>query len=590
MKNGTFHNIESGPDKAGVVKTAAVCLALIFVNLIIYSQIQDFGMVHLEEKEVAVVLRDGITRQNLEKIFIESTNLDGYCQPVAFISCMLVMELFGPDPGNRHLVNLFLHLASTLLLFWFFRRASGNFWPSAMVAGLFAAHPINVAPVVWLANHESGLNLFFLTALLVVYSYYVKSRAKISYIVIVFLFLLAMLSHPRVVAFPFLLLLLDYWPLARYRSSRSQPYRPDFSENQRFWKTGFYLKEKAPLFGISALAVLDGLYRLSVGPVQMGTKISLLPAALVSYGAYLGRLFLLPGIYHNRYLMPHPVSGWQVLLSAAVLTMITAGVVYGIKRGYPFLVAGWGWFLVVMAPAVLMDAGKQELFSERYAYLGAVGIFVLIVWGGRSLLQRTIKTARLRRLIAAALGVLLIAALTLSARSYARNWRNSDTLLAYTLDVMPSGRIFHKRAGDVLLENGRLPEAIKHFHLALEQTPEAAAAVHVNLGIAYMKNRELVRAVHHLETALCIEPANANALHNLGNALLTTGKIAEAIVYFRRALEINPASYRTYNSLATAFLNKGEVAKAILCLKQALALQPAYETARKNLKRLEEAY
>ncbi len=547
------------------------CVGLILLNVAIFGQTLRHGMVYDEEKDAAVIFQDGLTLRNLNLVFIQSTHFQTLWEPVSFFVCMLDAEFFGNDPGPRHMVNLLLHIASTLLLFLCFQKMTAAFWPSALIAGLFAAHPINIEPVAWLAFHDSVLNLFFVSISLLAYIYYTHTASRRYYLLFVLAFLGAMLACPRIMPFPFLLLFLDYWPLNRHRETQSAV--PSFL-------TGCRIREKLPLFiiafGFSAV-MLVVKYRY---PEMRSVTIDWLDI-IVSYAAYIVKIFLPPLIIANRYLCPFHPSIWQILLSAGLLLLITVFSVRMAQKGRRYLLVGWLWFLFALAPAVIMNAGKHIIITERYAYLGTIGIFIMIAFS----LADLISTNRLRKAIAVTMAGTLLATFAGISWQHTRYWKDSITLLESTIRRVPDDRICHDKAGGIFLQNHHFRKAIDHFQKALRRQPDFPA-LHLNLGIAFQANKETDKAVRHLKKALALDPRNAMAYHNLGNALFEKGKIKQAIFCYQKALAINPDAYQTYNSLATALASRGDVRKARACLKKAVQIHPGYQSAIKNLRLL----
>ncbi|ABW67255.1 TPR repeat-containing protein [Desulfosudis oleivorans Hxd3] len=568
-----------------------VSLGLVFINLFVYFQILDFSMVYFEEEEAFIVFADGVTLNNIKKIFIDAATSKNWYQPIALASCMLDAEFLGSAFGPRHMVDLCLHIGSVLMIFLFFRMATGTVWPSAGLAGLFAVHPINVESVAWVGHHDAGLTLFFLSFCLVVYFYYVRSPSITRYLICFACFLLALFSHPRILTFPLLLMLLDFWPLSRInrRARKSQV----LSNGQVSFTSTLHIREKFPFFCVSLLMVgLGGISELStfsLSSESLFLEISLIPKILVSYGAYLWRIVLFTGVESNRYIMPYSISTWQVVASLMVLVAISICAFRLAKKGHFYFAVGWAWFLIAMAPGALANAATNSLFADRYAYLGAIGIFIIFVWGVPRMLEALGVAGTLKRITVIGLSCLVLAVLMHTARSQAGHWRDSLSLVRHTLAVVPPERISHESVGAVFLENNAIEEAVHHFSMALRSNPDSAS-VHVNISSALIRACQPERAIYHCKKALLIDPENSEAHHNFGNALLDLGDCDGAIIHFRRALELHSASYQTYNSMAVALLCKGDKKNAVAFLKKALAIYPAYETARKNLDRITGEY
>ena len=576
LTSGHKHNVgRSGQQLRSFVAGKSIvfiCLGLVLLNIAIYGQTRHYGIVYDEEKITADIFQDGLTLPNLKRVFIESVHFPCLWEPVAFFVCALDARFFGKDPGPRHLVNLFLHIASTLLLFVCFAKMTEALWPSALVAGLFSVHPINVEAVAWLAFHDSSLNLFFISISLLAYIQYTRATSlaasRIFYFLFLSAFVCAMLSHPRIMAFPFLLLLIDYWPLDRKKNNTEKKHP--------FWKK-IIIREKIPLFVFamvfSAIMVAmkhqsyKGLY-LTFHPLDI----------LVSYAAYLAKLFFPEQIISNRCLCPfHPSMG-QILASAVLLSVISVVALVMARKGRAYFPVGWLWFLLVLAPAVIMNAGKHVIITDRYAYIGAVGIFLIIAFG----LADLTATGRVRQTVANLLVITLLTFFTGLSWQYTRHWKNSVTLAEYTIARLPDRFICHDKVGNVFLQNNRIDKALYHLRIALHTNP-SSAELHLNLGVALQASGKTGRAIHHFKKALALNPHYVKAYHNLGNALFDSGDTEAAINCYNKAVALDPAAYKTYNSLAVAYAHLGNMRKAKACLQKALLINPAYYSARKNL-------
>ncbi len=576
LTSGHKHNVgRSGQQMRSLVAGKSIvfiCLGLILLNIAIYGQTRHYGMVYGDEKVAADIFQNGLTLSNLKKVFIGSVHFPYFWQPVAFFVCALDAQFFGKDPGPRHLVNLFLHIASTLLLFVCFAKMTEALWPSALVAGLFAVHPINVEAVAWLAFHDSSLNLFFISISLLAYIQYTRATSiaasRIFYFLFLSAFVCAMLSHPRIMAFPFLLLLIDYWPLGR---------RKNRTENKHSFRKEAIIREKIPLFAFS-LAFSAIMVALKYQhPKNLSVTIHPLDI-LVSYAAYLAKLFFPEQIISNRCLCPfHPSMG-QILASAVLLSVISVVALVMARKGRAYFPVGWLWFLLALSPAVIMNAGKHVIITDRYAYLGAVGIFLIIAFG----LADLTATGRVRQTVANLLVITLLTFFTGLSWQYTRHWKNSVTLAEYTIARLPDRFICHDTVGKVFLQNNRIDKALSHLRIALHTNP-SSAELHLYLGIALQASGKTNQAIHHFKKALTLDPYSAKAYHNLGNALFDNGDTEAAISCYNKALALDPAAYGTYNSLAVAYAHLGDMRKAKACLQKALQINPAYYSARKNL-------
>lgn len=527
--------------------------------------------------EAAGVFHDGVIAGTIPKLIFAISNFQMQWEPVAVLTCALSSELFkGKGPGPKHLINLTLHVCSTLLLFLCFASMTQAVWPSALLAGLFAAHPINVEAVAWLALHDSSLNLFFLSLSLYFYIRYTRRAAISAYLLVIFFYLLALLSSPRIIAFPLLLILLDIWPLSRLRQAPGKPQKIGLHTLGRL-----RIKEKAPMLGI---ALLLGVSTLLMNPsVLLRNRITdffVLDYTLVSYLTYLKRLLLFPGAEHNRFFQPFYPSTVDIIIAAIILIVISVTIFRLAKKNRPYLVVGWLWFLLALGPAVIINSLKHSLIEDHYAYLGAIGIYIMIAFGWREFFAGS----SFRKNLGIILGVSLMLILTVNTRQQTQYWYDTLTLLQHTMAIAPA-RVDHQKAGDALLALGHAESAIPHYKTASLETP-TDHQLYNNMGVAMLTVGQMQQAVDSFKRAIALDPAYATAYHNLGDAYLGKGETDKAVASFQKALEIRPSA-QTYNSLAAAFVKKEEPEKAAACLKEALRINPYYENARQNLKLLQ---
>jgi len=420
---------------------------------------------------------------------------------------------------------------------------TGALWRSAFVAALFALHPLNVDSVAWVAERKNVLSTFFWMLTMLTYAYYSKRPNPYRYLLTFFCFALGLLAKPMLVTLPFVLLLLDYWPLGRLRS----PTIP----------SAFRLAlEKVPFFVLSGV----GIY-LSASSVEgLGTVIPMelrpmelrVANALVSYVNYIGKMIWPQGLaIHYPY--PDMVPIWKATCAALFLGLVSLVVLPAIKRK-PYLSVGWLWFLGTLVPVTgLVQVGLWPAMADRWAYVPLIGLFIMIAWGVCDLVARWSR----KKTVLASLSLAILLVLMILSWTQVRYWKNSIALFEHALNVTMNNVPAHNNLGKSLAKRGEIAEAIIHFSEALRIKPRYAKA-HYNLGLAFANQDRTTEAIIHFSEALRIKPGLAEAHHNLGVALMRKGKIVDAIAHFREALIIRPDFSSAHSNLKIALELKGE--------------------------------
>jgi len=497
----------------------------------------------------------GLSWSNLKWAF--TATVEANWHPLTWISHMADVQVFALHADGHHLVSVLLHSVNVLLLFFVLRRATGYELRSAVVAALFAIHPLNVECVAWVAERKSLLSMMFLLLALAAYGWYAGRRSLGRYAVVLFLFVLGLLAKPMIVTLPLLLLLWDYRPL--HRDARSSDERNTFQ-----LLADQPLAEKVPLLALSAASSWITLYAQRSGGA-LGSTISLplsqrLGNATWSYVAYLGKGIWPAGL---AVFYPHPegsLPAWKVAAAAALLIAIT-WLAWRSRARHPYLLVGWLWYLVAMIPMIgIVQVGRQAM-ADRYAYLPFVGLFIIVVWGGAELLERLSLSLTMQRTVVAAV-LLGYASVTFLQINY---WRNSYTLFSHALQVTQHNGIAEDNLGEALMEMDRPDLAEPHFEAAAEYVPELSTA-HYNLGVLQQQRNHPDGARREYELALrsvsdATEAAQAHS--NLGFVLLALNDSNAAADQFSAALRINPekqnsllgrgmAEYQTRNLAAAA--------------------------------------
>jgi hypothetical protein len=535
------------PQKIGLVNRrlpALICTVLVLATVVVFWQVLNHDFTNYDDDNYVTENRhvqSGLTPANV--IWAYSNFKPSYWMPLVWLSFMLDFELYGLNPGGYHLTNLLLHIINTLLLFLIFRRMTGAVWKSAFIAALFALHPLNVESVAWVAERKNVLSTCFWMLTILAYIYYVARPSIKKYLLILLTFTLGLMAKPIVVTLPFVLLLLDCWPLERFQpdqwlGSNHSPRSKSSSAPERRTSSLRLVLEKTPLFVLATIVgVMTFLAQQSSGAAKSMGQYPLtdrIANAVVSYASYMGKMIWPQNL---AVFYPHPGNSlpvWQIT-GAALLLISVSFVVMRSARQYPYFLVGWLWYLGTLVPVIgLVQSGDQGM-ADRFTYVPLIGLFIMITWGASELL----KTWRHRGMILAVTASTLLLTFAICSALQVRYWKNDTTLFTHALEVTENNFLAQNNLGAAMAREGRLDEAIVHFGEALRISPNYVRA-HYNLGLALAKKGRLDEAIVHYSEALRLEPDYPDALNGLGVALARQGRIEEAIVYFAAALKINP--------------------------------------------------
>ncbi len=573
--------IRQGPDRQYV---ALICAGLALATLFAYEPIRYNTFVEHDD-DVYVTenphINGGITAESV--VWALTNPHASMWHPLTSLSHMLDCQLFGLNPFWHHLTNLFFHVANALLLFLILKSITAAVWPSLFVAAVFALHPLNVESVAWAAERKNVLSGLFWMLTIAVYIWYAQWPHMRRYLLVILVFGLCIMTKPTVVTLPFVLLLLDYWPLDRWQRE-SQDNGTDSPQSIR--RSGIYQRfsarrliiEKVPLFLLAAfLSIVTFVFQKAGGVVAatehmpLGIRIS---NALVSYLTYIGKV-----VYPSRlavlYLHPREYPPlWLPILCFIILIGISL-IIYKLGRAY--LAIGWLWYIGTLVPVIgLVQAGNQSR-ADRYTYLPAIGLLIMASWGIAELLRRW----RYRSLGLSISACLLLVVLSMCTRRQVQYWQNDLTLFGHAAKVTKNNYVMLNNYGESLLKRGQPDEAIEQFRETLCVHPEYHMA-HNNLGVACAVKGKMDQAIEHYTTALRLEPENVEIYNNIGKALFSQGKFEQALQYFTKAVQINPRYADVHCNLGVVLHKLGRINEAIKHYEEALRLQPDFPAARKN--------
>ena len=573
--------------KSKKIRVFFICVALVLVNIIAYEPMRHNDFVDYDDKPYVTENPDvqaGLTRESVVRAFTSTLGTANWF-PLTWISHMVDCELYGLEPGGHHFTSLVFHIVNMLLLLLVLSRMTGNFWLSAFVAAAFALHPLQVESVAWVAQRRSVLSGFFWLLTIGLYLRYTAYASIGMYLLVILSFTFGLMTKPVLVTLPFVLLLLDYWPLGRFQLRRQKEWRVlSHCESAELggWLANWHLiAEKIPLLALavaSSIVTYITQYRGgSVTPTEFLPLSMRLSNTLVSYIRYVGKM-----IYPTKLAVLYPfrqegLGIWRPFVSFVILAAVSV-VVVRMARKQRYLLVGWFWFLGTLVPVIgLVQVGSQAM-ADRYVYLPLIGFFLMVAWAASELLVRW----RFRRIVLQISAIAVIGAMLTCTRLQLRHWQDSLSLYEHTLEVTENNSAMHYNYGTVLYKDGQLDEACKHYIEALRIRPRFAQA-HINLGLILASKGRIAEATRHYTEALRIDPESVGAHRNLGNALLQQGKLKEAVICLTRALAINPELADAHSDLGYALAQQGKGGEAMKHFSKAIQLKPDWVDPMNNL-------
>ena len=560
-------------------KTPAICLGLVAITWGIFGRALGYDFFNYDDSFYVYQnhwISDGLTRAGFVRAFTHP--LVGNWHPLTSLSLMLDAEIFGLKAGGYHGVNVALHSIAVLLLFFVLRSMTGAVWRSALVAAIFAIHPLRAESVVWISERKDVLSGVFFMLGLWAYCRYAQGPPRLlNYLLVATALTLGLMSKAMLVTFPCLLLLLDYWPLRRFAFS---PAGADGPRNKPpSASVARLLLEKVPLLGLTIAISVATMWaqKQALTAAQDWPLRWRVDNALVTIWIYL-RQMVWPADLAPFY--PHPkgdLALWVVGLSLLGL-LATSFSIFIARKKYPYLVTGWLWYLGLLVPVIgLVQVGWQA-HADRYTYLPLIGIYLAIVWGAADFTDRW----RSRKLLLGAAATAIIATLMALSWKQVGYWSSSVRLWRHTLAVTTDNDVAERGLGTELLRLGQVDEAIAHDREALRIRPGDTNGL-TNLANALLRKKEYPEAIQHYREVLRARPNDSEMHRNLGKALYQSGALDEALEQFREALRIQPDDSDAAYSLGNAYLDKGDPKAAIPYFKEAIAANGRNVAAHYNL-------
>src|SRR6266540_2038040 len=569
--------------------TVAIYLFLSGISLAVFGQTIRYNFVNFDDDLYVYntpAVQAGLTIKGVALAFISPHA--GNWHPLTTISHMLDCQLYGLNAGGHHATNIILHIIAVLLLFRVLRQITGAVWKSAIVAALFAVHPLHVESVAWVSERKDVLSAVFFTLTLWAYVRYADAPSIRRYLVVAVIFAFGLMSKSMLVSTPIVLFLLDYWPLGRIQKSnvRSQKAKG----GGRWSVVGGLLIEKIPLLILSTAACIITfiLQKRTTGAIPPLPLLWRVQNAFVSYVIYVWKT-LWPTNLAVFY--PHPndtLAIWEIIFAILLLLAITAAAIV-FRRERPYVFTGWFWYLVMLVPVIgLVQVGEQG-HADRYTYLPSIGLFLIAVWAAGDV--GAVGQVRLWRGVATASTVMVVAALACTAFTQTSYWRNSETLWTHALAVTTDNDFAHNNLGYLCVDRGEPDKAMSHFEAASKirsgkldpHYKLGTAFVEMNLGDALARKGQPDEAMAHFEQAIKLQPDYAEAYYNRGNVLYAKGRVDEAMADFEKALQIQPNDADAHTGLGNALLRKGALKEAIAHYNEAMALAPEDPHSRSNL-------
>src|SRR6266498_81545 len=509
--------------------TIGICIALAVLTWIVFGQTLWHDFINYDDPRYVyenTKITSGLSLSGIAWAFTHIHSMNWH--PLTTISHMIDCQLYGLRPGWHHFTNVLLHTVAVILLFLALQQMTRAFWRSTFVTAVFAIHPLRVESVAWIAERKDVLSGVFFMLTLLAYVHYVRLPSVGRYLVVVFVSACGLMSKPMLVTLPFVLLLLDYWPLDRMRG--------------QLWRR---VLEKIPLIALSAVSSI-ATFVAQKGAVGWTEELPILERinnAVVSYVLYISQM-LWPVRLAVFY--PHPENRlplWEIICSLLLLISISA-VAIALRRQRPYLVAGWLWYLGMLVPVIgLVQVGWQGR-ADRYTYLPQIGLYIAVIWAAADLTALW----RHQRTIVSTAAVLAIGVLSWRAWAQTGYWRDSETLFRHALTVTTNNDV---------AEN--------------------------NLGIVFLREGKLDQSISLLQAAVDLRPDNSPAHENLAKALLQKGQVEEALIHYHKLLELQPDNIEVHNIVGTVLIQQGHIREGIEEWQKVLAIQPDNGNALSNL-------
>lgn len=567
-----------------------ICLILLISIIAVYWNVQNhkFIIAYDDYQYVTknVHVQKGLSPESISWAF--TTTDAGFWHPLTWLSLMLDYQLYGLNAGGYHWTNLLLHIISTLLLFSVLYRMTGSIWRSGFVAALFALHPLHVESVALVAQRKDVLSTVFWMLTMYAYVSYVDRPGVWRYLVIFIAFILGLMAKPMLVTLPFVLVLLDYWPLNRFRFELKNN-ETDLRRKIAFIAVrprntiSLLILEKIPFITLTIIiSAITFFTEQKFSAIVSLKKLSLyarIENALVSYVEYISKMIFPVNL---AVFYPHPIALplWQVSLCLLLLICISVIVLYYIKK-YPYLIVGWFWYLGTLVPVIgLIQVGSHAM-ADRYTYIPLIGLFIIVAWGFADLAKKW----RYGRSLFSSSAILILILMMILTWGQLRYWKNGLTLFNHAIEVTEDNYFAYNNLATIFMEKGDYRQAYQYASKAIQIHPQLAAG-HFNMGHILARLGDTEKAIYHLQEALKLQPDSLDAMKKLGDVFIQHGFIEAAISQYTKVLNITPNDPDIHNNLGVALAMRGRYGAALVHFRRALDLKPDYIDAKKNMELL----
>jgi protein O-mannosyl-transferase len=558
-----------------------ISLLLILAIIIAYGQVRNFDFVGYDDQEYITGnshVQKGLTVESIIWAFTSFHSANWH--PLTWLSHMLDCELYGLNPMGHHWTNLTFHMVNTVLLFIVLELMTGAIWRSAFVAALFALHPLHVESVAWVSERKDVLSAFF--GLLMIFSYYryVKISSLKNYLLVIIFFSFGLMSKPMLVTFPFVLLLLDFWPLKRFHYKNDYLFQSERTTHYGSKEIFGLVLEKIPLFIPVVISCILTFWAqksysavMALGALPLKTRVS---NALVSYVNYVLKAAwpLKLAVFY-----PHPrntLPAWQIF-GAAILIACACFFAIRAAKKYPYIVIGLLWYLGTLVPVIgLIQVGEQAM-ADRYTYIPLIGIFIIVAWGVLDLFRKW----HYRKIYLSVFAMIILSALTARTFCQVSHWKNGVTLFENAVKVTENNYKAHNNLATALGQID-LDRAIYHYKEALRIHPKYVTALR-NLGLALKNKGNYDEAVLYFTKALKIDPQKTDTRMDLANIFFLQAKPEKAISQYKEILKTDSENANAHYNLAYMLSDQKKIDQAEHHYKETLRLNPKHENAHYNL-------
>ena len=568
-----------------------IAALLVTMVTIVYWKVGHYPFVNFDDDlyiTVNLAVLKGLTWDGIGWAF---KSLYPYWHPLTWLSHMADVEFFGQNAGFHHLVSILIHALTTLTLFLVLHRATRAMWKSAFVAALFAVHPLHVESVAWVSERKGVLCGLFWVMTIYAYTVYVERGGRRWYIYVLMFFTIGILSKPMIVLLPFVLILLDYWPLGRVVPEVGEGWGKPEGSGRIAPFTRLFGEKMPLLFLMLCTCGITYISQFAGGVVRNYPPSIRVSNAIMSWVGYIAKLVWptsLAVFYPHPWLDRVGIPAWKLGFSIFLLAGITLMVILWVRRR-PYLAVGWFWYLGTLVPVIGLSQVGNQAMADRYTYIPSIGIFIMFAWGVPDL----IRGWRFQRYILGSLSIACLSVLIVLTTFQISHWRSAVSLFTHAVEVIPNNWRIQVNLGLALLDEGRVDEGISQFQTMLLIAPTHDEALFYQalarngLGMAYERKGEYDKAIAQYLETLRIVPQSAVANNNLGQTLRRQGRHKEAIYYFEQAVKHNPTYAMAHQNLAKSLASLGVTDLAQFHLREASRLDPRIcdeeETVGKNL-------